>query len=237
MPTRYRVMEIIGSGRSATVWLARDTRTGRRVAVKEVHVGGPAGGLAHDELVLERFEREARSLGRLADVPGVCHLLEVGLDRALSPWLVSEYMGGGSVATMPGAVTVAGARRLFEALAVAHGRGIVHGDISPRNILLDDDGEPVLADFGMSRLGPGTAGSAAGGMTPAYAAPERIRGGPATPASDVYALAASLLAGRPSPEARTVRTLTRAMGPDPRRRPSAARVARRLGRNALVSRP
>lgn len=230
MPTRYRITKLIGSGRSATVWLARDTRTGRDVAVKELHVSEIVGDPGVGQRTVERFETEVRSLGRLSGTEGVCRLIEVGVDRARIPWLVSEYMPGGSLASNACSLTPAHCSRLFAALAAAHEIGIVHGDISPRNILLDSDGGPVLADFEMAHIEPLVGTGSPAGLTPAFAAPERIRGGPATPASDVFALAASVLENLAVGDQRTVRRLRRAMRSDPHRRPSARRLGLRLGR-------
>lgn len=228
LPTRYRIEGVIGVGRSANVWLARDTRTGRDVAVKELQIVATAIDQARHDQIVDRFETEARSLGRLIGTEGICRLIEVGVDRARIPWLISEYMPGGSLASNPGSISDASCGLLFRALAVAHGYGIVHGDISPRNILLGSDGRPVLADFGMALLEPSTADGAMTGMTPAYAAPERIHGGPATPESDVYALAASVAANRVATNRRTTRLLDRAMRTNPRRRPSARRLGDHL---------
>lgn len=236
LPTRYRVIEMLGTGRSATVWLARDTRTGRQVAAKEIHVIGAPSDPERDDWIVERFEREVRSLGRLAGIPGVCQMLEVGVDRARIPWVISEYMSGGSLSAHEGYLDRSDCADLFGALAAAHERGVVHGDLSPGNILLDASGRPVLGDFGMARLGPGAVRRGADGMTPAYAAPERLKGGGATPGSDVYALAASLSGRIPDSDRRTRSTMAAAMRTRPDRRPSAARVVRRLRGKALGSR-
>lgn len=227
LPTRYRLQERIGSGRTATVWLARDTRTGTYVAVKELHLPTERGD-ALEGLTLERFEREVRSLGRLVDVPGVCRVFEVGVDRAGIPWFVAEHMSGGPLSSYGGRLSREDCRMLFGALAAAHERGIVHGDISPGNVLLDSSGSPVLADFGLARLGPASGNDVPGGMTPAYAAPERIRGAAATAPADVYALAASLRGYVMESDTLLSRVLGAAMDPDPTKRPSAVRVGRRL---------
>lgn len=227
---------MMGTGPSATVWSARDTRTGTTVAVKELHLPRDRDDPWLDVL-LDRFEREVRSLGRLSDVPGICRVFEVGIDRSGIPWFVAEYMEGGPLSSHTGAVTRAGCRRLFEALAVVHGRDVVHGDISPGNILFDTSGMPVLADFGMAGLGLSSGGPTPDAVTPAYAAPERLRGGPATTAADVHALAASLLGHVAGTDTSLRAVLRTAMAPLARERPSAERVARRLGRNALGSRP
>lgn len=228
LPTRYRIVEEIGSGRTATVWRARDTRTGRDVAVKVLRSADRTTTPGDDDLMIRRLEREVRSLGRLTGTVGVCRMLEVGVDRSRIPWIVSEFMPGGALATSKRSVTVEDCRTLFGALAIAHGHDIVHGDVSPANILFDGDGRPVLADFGMAALGLEGTGRDIGGMTPAYAAPERLRGGRATAASDVHALAASLIEHLPVSDSRTGDSLRRALVIDPRRRPTAGRLAKRL---------
>lgn len=244
LPTRYRLIRLLGSGRSGRVWLARDTRTGTAVAVKVIGTGShsvigtdaASPRVVHDvppldDIVLGRFEREARALARLGDVPGICRVMEVGTDLRGVPWLVMDHLPGGSLADRGRSLTVEHVCRLFTALASAHRLGVLHGDISPSNILFDASGQPNLVDFGMSDVDQRSGAPVPGGMTPAFAAPERVRGGPPTAESDVHALAASLLAhlDRDGNGAdRTARILGAAKAPDPARRPTAARVARRL---------
>jgi len=117
---------------------------------------------------------------------------------------VMEHLPGGSLrALLTGGLTseqtASIARTLLSALGYVHARGVVHGDITPRNILLRRTGETVLADFGNARLIEGKSGGEAAG-TPIYLAPEQFRGAPPSPAADVFSAGAVLweaLCGRP----------------------------------------
>lgn len=207
LPTRIRLIEPLGSGSSCTVWRARDTHSGRDFAIKLLPIR------AGDALAAERLQREARALSRLSQVEGAISLHQVGVAADGTAWLLLDFAPGGSLrdciqaraeetalplptplpptAPMPRMETLAAS--LFLTLAEAHGAGVIHGDISPANILFGESGQPLLADFGMASLlggGDGTLGVV--GFTPAYAAPERFRGAPPDRASDVFALAATL---------------------------------------------
>lgn len=224
LPTRLRPRRVLGSGSSATVWLARDTRAGRDVAVKVLR--RPADPRA-DALLAARLEAEARSLARLDDLDGVVRVLEVGRTASGVGWIVSEHLPGGTLADRgPGSGAVAEVRaasaRLARVLGSCHAEGVVHGDLTPSNVLFDASGRPSLADFGLSALGEEL--PPAPGLTPRFAAPERRDGTPPTPAGDVYALGATmrwwLLEDRADDGLRAA--LACAAHPDPRRRPTAA---------------
>ena len=234
LPTRYRLGSVVGRGSSATVWTARDTCTGSDVVVKVLDVSG---------VPIDRFDAEARALGRLAGVAGVVEVQAVGRNAGGQPWLVEELVVGPTLAdrlrTAPWATDEVRrlVRELATTLAAAHSFGVVHGDVAPANVLCRADGRYVLCDFGVAVLG----GNAVGAVpcTPSFAAPERRAGGPPTPAADVYGLAVlawfaltgALPPGLPAvPDAlsrRLGRTLVRALDVDPRSRPSAAALARR----------
>ena len=217
LPTRIRLSEVIGSGSFCTVWKARDSQTGQDFAIKLLSV--QSGGA----LAAERLEREARALSRLNKLAGAVSLHQVGITADGTAWLLLDFAPGGSLqdrldATLTTALTTASttasitaeleaeqalvalresneflAASLFFTLAQAHESGVIHGDISPANVLFAESGKPLLADFGMAGLlGGGDGALGVVGFTPAYAAPERIRGGPPDQASDVYALAATL---------------------------------------------
>lgn len=225
LPTRIRLLEPLGGGATATVWRARDTAAGRDVAVKVVAVDRPPGDGA------ERFEVEVRALARLRGVPGVLGVRECGIGREGSAWFVSDLATGGSLAdrlrddVLDEEDALATGVVLAGALATAHERGVVHGDISPANVLYDGDGSPLLADFGMAALD----GRATGlGITPAFTPPERLRGAPPSAAADVFSLAATLAAavrdadGLPS-------VVADCLAERPAARPGAAALARALG--------
>ena len=193
---RYRLDEPLGAGGSAQVWRATDKRTGDVVAVKRLH---PL--VFADQLGRERLLREFRALRDL-DEPHVVRVRDLELtddDGAL----ILDYVAGPSLATrlssgprLSTAEAVSIALDVAAALGAAHAAGIVHRDVTPGNILLDPDDGARLTDFGIALGGAGTAGEPALTVTGQlvgtlrYLAPEQLRGAPATPASDVHALAA-----------------------------------------------
>lgn len=244
LPSRYRLIHEIGSGRSATVWLARDTRTGADVAVKVMDLGSsvpssPLGEDTWEQIVGRRFEAELRSLSRLRGIAGICQILQAGLDQRSVPWLVTEFLPEGSLTEQiesatndSSVITATVCYSLFEALARAHAVGVFHGDLSPNNILFDSSGSPVIVDFGMSDLIGFEESVASVGLTPAFAAPERIRGARPSGPSDVYALASSLLKALPETDSRVVGLLAKATVVDPTKRPTAEKLARDMRRLA-----
>jgi serine/threonine protein kinase len=192
--SRYEILREIGRGTTSTVYLARDRNLGIELALKVFHP--PA---------CQRFFSEARLVAGLRH-PGVVAIH--ALDEAAHT-LVMEHLAGGSLrdrlsrarpSALPCDETVALARSLLSTLAYVHGAGIVHGDLTPRNILYRGPGEPVLADFGSARLlGADSASELAAG-TPIYLAPEQLRGAVSSPLTDLFAVGAILweaLTGRP----------------------------------------
>ncbi len=211
---RYTLEREIGRGGMGSVWLARDETLGRRVALKRVGLtpdgptpGGPAPDGGRPDLV--RAEREAKLAARLnhPHVVAVYDLVDDPTDGAR--WLVMEYVEGRNLAQLVdsrGVLPVDTAARLLaqasEALALAHEAGIVHRDVKPSNILVDDLGQVKLTDFGIARAEADVSLTRTGLVTgsPAYLAPEVATGSSATPASDVWSLGATLfhaLEGRP----------------------------------------
>jgi hypothetical protein len=183
----YTLEARLGRGGSGEVWRAVPRRGGPPVAVKVLVAGDP-----------ERQAREAALLGAL-DHPHLVRLLEVvhqpqrgGAPRVA---LVLELLAGGSLAALlarrgrlrPGEVVTAIAP-VAAALAHAHGNGVVHGDLSPGNIVFTAEGRPVLTDLGVARV---LGETAAGEVTPAYVDPTVARGGAPGPASDVFGVAAA----------------------------------------------
>ena len=202
---RYEVVRAIGSGGMGTVWLARDTVLGREVAIKRV------GALPGDPAAAARAMREARIAASLNDahVVGVYDIV----DEDDAHWLVMEYVDGQSLAEQirdegplpPRRVAAIGAA-VAGALAKAHQRGIIHRDVKPGNILITSSGTPKVSDFGIARAHADDQLTQTGFMTgtPSYLSPELARGGDPTPASDVWALGATLYSaveGEPAYEA------------------------------------
>jgi len=182
----YVLEERLGRGGSGEVWRARPRRGGLPVAVKVLHRGDP-----------EQQVREAELLAEL-DHPHLVRLHEVVRRRTHDGEqvaLVLDLLAGGSLAELlarrgrlrPGEVVTAVAP-VAAALAHVHDRGIVHGDLSPGNVVLTAEGRPVLTDLGVARA-LGEAGS--GEVTPPYVDPVVARGGAPGPASDVFGVAAA----------------------------------------------
>ncbi|WP_212841892.1 serine/threonine-protein kinase [Catellatospora sp. IY07-71] len=187
---RYRMDERIGAGGMGEVWRATDVVLGRPVAVKTV-----LAALADDEDFTRRFLAEARAMAGVRH-PGVVaiHDFQHGPDGA---YLVMEYVDGeplSKVLTRYGRLSAPATLHLVgqatNALHAVHGRGIVHRDVKPGNLLVRPDGTLLLTDFGIARRDGATALTATGAVigTLSYLAPEQVLGHPATPRSDVYAL-------------------------------------------------
>ena len=195
---RYLLLRLLGRGGMGEVYEAEDLRLHRQVAVKVLRAD-----LADDPRVLARFRREARTAGSL-NHPNIVAVHDVGADGA---YLVMELVHGRTLAEVihteaplvPGrAARIAG--RVAEALEYAHGRGVVHRDVSPGNVMLTDTGEVKVLDFGIAQVDLGSTGPASARGTVAYLAPEVETGAGAGPRSDVYALGAvlvELLTGAP----------------------------------------
>lgn len=188
---RYRLEEPIGQGGMAAVWRATDTLLQRAVAVKRLH-----GPLVDDPDLAERFNREALVVARLAH-PALVKLLDRGEDAA-GPFLVFEFVQGEDLKTrlerdgrmaFLEAASVCG--QIARGLEHAHGQGVVHRDISARNVLLTPDGHAKLADFGIAHWEEHDEGlTQAGAMlgTSEYLAPEQARGEEVDGRTDVYSL-------------------------------------------------
>lgn len=190
--SRYRLVSPLGTGASAHVFLAEDVSLRRRVAVKVLQ---PA--LARDPGFLRRFEAEARSVASL-NHPHILRVFDWGEDAG-GPYLVLEYLQGGSVRDILDRgfrLSHAQAARLgataADGLAYAHARGLVHRDVKPANLLLDEEGRVRIADFGVARaLAEAAWTEPAGAMvgTARYASPEQAQGHRVDGRSDVYSLA------------------------------------------------
>ncbi|MBA3655586.1 MAG: serine/threonine protein kinase, partial [Actinobacteria bacterium] len=200
---RYELGGVIGRGGMAEVHGATDTRLGRDVAIKLMRGGGADG-----EDMKARFEDEARVAARL-EHPNVVAVYDTGIAPDGRPFIVMERLPGETLGDrmragpLPEPVVRSVADDVLAALAAAHAAGIVHRDIKPGNILLTEDGRAKIADFGIAResdsllVDPTSTNALTG--TPAYLAPERVDGHPATARSDIWALGVVLyeaLAGR-----------------------------------------
>ncbi|MET8943983.1 protein kinase [Streptomyces sp. NPDC004542] len=189
---RYSLDALLGRGGAADVHEAFDLLLRRRVAVKVFRADT---GTQTEE----RFAEEARLLARLQH-PGLVTVHDYGRDRG-RPFLVMQLLRGATLRTRIASGILARAHvcalgaALAEALAHVHSAGVVHRDVKPSNILMDEAGAPHLTDFGISQLVDATAHTTTGALvgTAAYLAPEQVTGGEVGPAADVYALGLTLL--------------------------------------------
>ncbi|MFE9560722.1 protein kinase [Streptomyces sp. NPDC006487] len=188
---RYRLEDRLGRGGMGTVWRATDELLGRPVAVKELHAGeGDGDGVAAGAL------REARAVAHVRH-PHVVVVHDVVEHRG-RPCIVMELVDGGSLAdlisagkTLTPVETARTALALLGALTAAHGRGVLHRDVKPANVLMESGtGRVVLTDFGIARFSGATTISQTGAFvgSPEYTAPERIQGAEAGPAADLWSL-------------------------------------------------
>lgn len=200
----WRLIERLGQGGMGEVWLAEraDGEFDQQAAVKIIKRG------MDSEEVLRRFRRERQILARL-EHPRIAHLLDGGLAPDGRPYFVLERVRGATILEWAARQALGVEQRIAlilqaaEAVEFAHRNLVVHRDLKPSNILVGEDGQVKLLDFGIAKLlDPGedadVTHTAAMMLTPRYAAPEQLLGEPATTATDVYALGAvlyELLAG------------------------------------------
>ncbi|MGH8030140.1 MAG: serine/threonine-protein kinase, partial [Arenimonas sp.] len=184
---RYRLVALLGRGGMGEVYRADDTRLGQAVALKFL-----PDAVARDAAMLERFYAEVR-IGRQVSHPNVVRLYDL-LEIEGHPCLAMEYVDGEDLSSLlarigrlPAAKAVDIARDLCAGLAAAHDKGVIHRDLKPANVMIDGQGRARIADFGIAALAGSVDASAFAG-TPAYIAPELLRGEPATVRSDLFAL-------------------------------------------------
>jgi eukaryotic-like serine/threonine-protein kinase len=202
LPARYRPLRHIATGGMAAVWAAEDERLGRTVAVK---VLGEA--YAADPDAAERFQREARTAARVSDHAHVVTVYDIG-EHEGRPFIVMELFAG-TVADrlraedglVPQRLALRWLREAASALDAAHAARIVHRDVKPANLLLDDRERLAVGDFGIATVASEVSLTRTGQVlgTAAYLSPEQAAGRAATAASDRYAFAIvafELLSGR-----------------------------------------
>jgi len=186
---RYQIKSELGRGGMATVYRAYDPSFDREVAIKVL-----PREMLHDSQFRARFEREIKMVAGL-EHPAIVPVYDVG-DEDGQPYFVMRLMTGGSLAGMiskgkiPLEETAIIVSKIAQGLAYAHKKGIIHRDLKPDNILFDDNGDPVISDFGVARLTESTSNLTGSGVigTPAYMSPEQAQGTEIDSRSDVYGL-------------------------------------------------
>jgi tRNA A-37 threonylcarbamoyl transferase component Bud32 len=188
---RYVPGDLLGGGGMAQVYLARDEVLGRDVALKILRER-----YAHDEGFVERFRREAKNAAAL-NHPSIVQVYDQGSTEDGDHYIAMECVPGGTLAErikregpLDPREAAGVASRVAEALSVAHGRGIIHRDIKPQNVLLTASGEAKVADFGIARAASSKTMTETSLIlgTASYMSPEQVRGERAGPESDLYSL-------------------------------------------------
>jgi eukaryotic-like serine/threonine-protein kinase len=187
---RYEVIKKLGSGGMADVFLANDRLLGRQVALKVL-----SSRYAHDEQFIERFRREASSAAGL-NHPNIVQIYDRG-EAEGTYYIAMEYLEGRSLKEIilkyaplsPDLVTSV-SFQILEGLRFAHRRDVIHRDIKPQNIIIDNDGRVKVTDFGIARAGSASTMTEAGSIlgTAHYLSPEQAQGQPVEAASDLYSL-------------------------------------------------
>jgi serine/threonine protein kinase len=197
---RYRLMERLGAGGMAAVYRARDERLKRDVAIKVI-----ARGFRQDVVAVRRFRREAE-LGAVLRHPNIVSVLGAGAEPR--DFIVMELVRGPDVRALvkergrqPLQAVLDVLAQIADGLQYTHDHGVVHGDVSPGNVLIGEGRTAKLADFGLARAREDTSMEHPEHVlgTPGYIAPELLAGSAPSPRSDLYSLAAvaySLLTGR-----------------------------------------
>ncbi len=191
---KYRIVNALGRGGMAEVFRAFQENLDRFVAVKVMH-----SFLADEEGFLARFQREAKAMASL-NHNNIVGVYDFDVQDAMY-YIVMEYVSGGTLKQrltelsdrgeqLPLTETVQFILEIADALAYAHSRGMVHRDIKPGNIMINESGHAVLTDFGIAKILSGPTVTATGAMigTPAYMSPEQGLGQPGDERSDLYAL-------------------------------------------------
>jgi serine/threonine protein kinase len=198
----YEIRRLLGRGGMGAVYLAHDHALDRRVALKIL-----PSRLSGDPDVVARFQREAMAMAKVRH-PNLMHIYSVGEHKG-HPFFAMEYIKGSTLSSiireagcLPAEQAVHILAEIISALAKVHGRGLIHRDIKPGNVMIDEDGRAVLMDFGLAReesdVGLTADHTVLG--TPNYMSPEQARGGHIDSRSDIYSLGVVLyemLAGAP----------------------------------------
>jgi serine/threonine-protein kinase len=187
---RYRVLELVGRGGMAEVYKVYDQERATHLALKLLRED-----LAQDPVFLRRFKREAQTLAKLQH-PNIVRFYGLEQDELLA-FILMDYVDGESLRTEIFRARGQGMspERILEvmtpicsALHYAHRRGMVHCDLKPGNVMIEKTGRVLVSDFGIARMTDAATATMVGAGTPAYMAPEQIKGADPTPQTDIYAL-------------------------------------------------
>jgi hypothetical protein len=197
---RYVLAEPVGSGGMGVVWRGFDELLQRPVAVKELHFPADVDSGERERLA-RRTLREARAVAKVDD-PSAVRVFDI-VEQDGRPWIVMEYLDGVTLTELlrergplPEHEVVRVGQALLNALDAAHSAGVLHRDVKPSNVMVSPEGRVALTDFGIATSIDGESGdTTSSGVivgSPAYMAPERARGEPPSPASDLWSLGATL---------------------------------------------
>jgi len=207
---RYRIIGLLGRGGMGEVYRATDMMLGQSVALKFL----PEEAASNPRL-LERFHGEVR-VARQVSHPNVCRVYDIGEIEGM-PFISMEYVDGEDLASLltrigrlPADKALETARKLCAGLAAAHDRGVIHRDLKPQNIMMNKRGEVIIMDFGLAAIADQLSGAEVRNGTPAYMAPEQLKGSEVTARSDIYSLGLvlyELFTGKKPFDAKNVRQL------------------------------
>jgi len=209
---RYRIIGLLGRGGMGEVYRATDLALGQSVALKFLPEEA-----AQNQRLLERFHGEVR-IARQVSHPNVCRVYDIGQVEGM-PFISMEYVDGEDLASLllrigrlPADKALETARKLCAGLAAAHDRGIIHRDLKPQNIMMNKRGDVVIMDFGLAAVAEQLSGAEVRNGTPAYMAPEQLRGAEVTAKSDIYTLGLvlyELFTGKRPFDAKTIQDMLR----------------------------
>ncbi len=192
------------------VYRATDLMLGQSVALKFLPETA-----SDNPFLLEKFHAEVR-VARQVSHPNVCRVFDIG-EADGTPFISMEYVDGEDlsillrrIGRLPADRALVAARQICAGLAAAHDRGVIHRDLKPQNIMMDGQGDITIMDFGLAALAEQVTGAEASQGTPAYMAPEQLKGGEVTVRTDLYALGLvlyELFTGKRAYEAKNIQEL------------------------------
>jgi serine/threonine protein kinase len=248
---RYQIVELLGEGSMSLVYKATDPNLRRTVAIKLIH-----SFLSHQQEFVQRFEEEAAAIAQLRH-PNIIQVFDFNRDQG-TYYMVLEHIPGETLRDRLQRLNGANKQLLFttvaeigadiaDALAYAHGRGMIHRDVKPANIMLRPDGDAVLMDFGIAKILGGKVQTATGAIigSAIYMAPEQGKDAKPTPKIDIYSLGVMLfemVSGKPPFEGKSAITVLMKHANDPipdllALNPATPRKLKEITEKALAKNP